>query len=143
MRKLIGEIYREKVLSLSKRSLRKVELEYSPENLRIEKDLFGWKLFYTRFGRKTGYFLECRSEEEARFLKIFFELGLKKIHVPKDEKYLKSILPEFEKEKKRTDEILDFYTDAILNRQIRERVKHEVYMEVLYRGTKEMEEEQK
>ena len=141
MRKLIGEIYREKVLSLSKRSLRKVELEYSPENLRIEKDLFGWKLFYTRYGRKAEYFLECHSEEEARFLKIFFELGLKDIRVPKDEGYLKSILPEFEKEKKRTDEILDFYTDAILNRQIRERVKNEVYMEVLYRGTKEMEEE--
>jgi hypothetical protein len=141
VKKLLGEMYREKVLSLPKRSLRKVELEYSPENLRIEKDLFGWKLFYTRYGRKAEYFLECRSEEEARYLIIFFELGLKDIRVPKDEGYLKSILPEFEKEKKRTDEILDFYTDAILNRQIRERVKNEVYMEVLYRGTKEMEEE--
>ncbi len=133
MRKLIGEIYREKVLSLPKRSLRKVELEYSPENLRIEKDLFGWKLFYTRFGRKTGYFLECRSEEEARFLKIFFELGLKEVRVPKDEGYLKSILPEFEKEKNRTDEILSSYLETILNRHAREQLKHEVYMEVLYR----------
>lgn len=135
MRKLLGEMYREKVLSLPKRSLRKVKLEDSPENLRIEKDLFGWKLFYTRYGRKTEYFLECRSEEEARFLKIFFELGLKDIRVPKDEEYLKSILAEFEKEKKRTDEVLNFYTDAILNRQIRERVKHEVYQEVLERDS--------
>jgi hypothetical protein len=128
-------MYREKVLSLPKRSLHKAKLEDSPENLRIEKDLFGWKLFYTRYGRKTEYFLECSSEEEARFLKIFFELGLKDIRIPKDEEYLKSILPEFEREKERTDEVLNFYTDAILNRQIRERVKHEVYMEVLERDS--------
>ncbi len=135
MRKLIGEIYREKVLSLPKRSLRKVELEYSPENLRIEKDLFGWKLFYTRYGRKAEYFLECRSEEEARFLKVFFELGLKDIRVPKDEEYLKNILPELEKEKNRTDEILNSYLETILNRHAREQLKHEVYMEVLERDS--------
>jgi len=135
MRKLIGEIYREKVLSLPKRSLRKVELEYSPENLRIEKDLFGWKLFYTRYGRKAEFFLECRSEEEARFLKVFFELGLKDIRVPKDEEYLKNILPELEKEKNRTDEILNSYLETILNRHAREQLKHEVYMEVLERDS--------
>ena len=128
--KTAGEYYREKVLSLPKKQLRKVELEYSPENLRVEKDLFGWKLFYTRLGRKTEYFLECRSGEEARYVKIFCELGLLEIRVPKDEEYLKNILPELERIKSTLDEILNSYMETIVSRKIRERLKSEVYMEI-------------
>jgi len=129
--KTIGEYYREKVLSLPKRQLRKVKLPYHPDNLRIEKDLFGWKLFYTRFGRKSEFFVECRSEEEARYLKVFFELGEIEVLIPKDEEYLKSILPELERIKNKLDEILGFYMETIMSRKIRERLKSEVYTEIL------------
>lgn len=138
--KFIGEVYREKILSLPEQSLHKIELLYYPENFRVEKDLFGWKLFYTRFGRKTEYFLECRSEEEARFLKLFFELGLLEIQVPKDEEYLKSILPELERLKAKTDEILDPFLEGLLNRRDREKLKHEVYMEVVYSSSVDSKE---
>jgi hypothetical protein len=129
--KTVGEYYRERVLSLPKRQLRKVQLLHSPENLRIEKDLFGWKLFYTRFGRNTEYFMECHSEEEARYLKTLFELGMSEVRVPKDEVYLKSILPELERIKNKLDEILNSYMETLVSRKIRERLKSEVYMEII------------
>lgn len=122
--KLIGEFYKEKILSLPTRSLSKKELPDNSDEIKIEQDLFGWKLF----SGKT--FIECRSEVEARYLKIFIDLGLTEIYVPKDDAYLQGILQELEKLKTRTDEILNSYLETILDRKIRERLKHEVYMEV-------------
>jgi hypothetical protein len=122
--KLIGEFYKEKVLSLPKKKLSKKELQDNSGEIRIERDLFGWKLYWGK------NFLECRSEEEARYLKIFLDLGLDKVYIPKDDVYLKEILMELEKLKSKTDEILNSYLETILDRRIRERLKHEVYMEV-------------
>jgi hypothetical protein len=122
--KLIGEFYKEKVLSLPQGSLSKRELPDNSSEIKIEKDLFGWKLFS---GIK---FVECRSEEEARYLKIFLVLGLTEIYVPKDDAYLEGILPELERLKTKADEILNSYLETILDRKIRERLKHEVYMEI-------------
>jgi len=123
--KLIGEFYREKVLSLPKRKLSKKELSDHSGEIKIERDLFGWKLYSGK------NFTECRSEEEARYLKVFLVLGLEKIYVPKDDVYLKEILPELERLKTRTDEILNSYLETILDRKVRERLKREVYMEVV------------
>ncbi len=129
--KFIGEFYKEKVLSLPEKSLTKREAPYiSPENMQVERDLFGWKIYYNKLGRKSLRYIECRSEEEARYLKVLLDVGMREIFVPKDDEYLKSILPELERLKKRTDEILNSYLKSILNRQIRERLKHEVYMEI-------------
>ena len=122
--KLIGEFYRGKVLSLPKRKLSKKEFSDNSGEIKIERDLFGWKLYSGK------NFMECRSEEEARYLKVFLDLGLKKVYVPKDDVYLKEILPELERLKSKTDEILNSYLETILDRKIRERLKHEVYMEV-------------
>jgi hypothetical protein len=122
--KLIGEFYREKVLSLPKRSLFKKELSDNSGETKIERDLFGWKLFSGK------NFIECRSEEEARYLKILLDLGFTEIYVPKDDAYLKDILPELERLKTRTDEILNSYLETILDRKIKERLRYEVYMEI-------------
>lgn len=129
--KFLGEIYKEKILVLPKESLHKIELEYHPENLRIEKDFFGWKLCYTTPGKRSENIIECHSEEEARYLKIFFEFGILEIYVPKNDELLKNLLPELEKLKKRVDEVLSGYMETILNRKIREQLKHEVYMEIV------------
>lgn len=59
--KLIGEFYREKILSLPKRKLSKKELSDNSGEIKVERDLFGWKLYSGK------NFIECRSEEEARF----------------------------------------------------------------------------
>ena len=135
--KLIGEFYREKVMSLPKKSRKKVELEYTPEKIRLESDLFGWRLYHTRYGRKTEHYLEYRTEEEARYLKVFFELGVKELYIPKDNEYLKSILPELEYLKKRTDEILNENLETIFSRKNREILKHMVYRDVMYSGAED------
>jgi hypothetical protein len=121
--KTLGEFYREKILSLPESSLVKRELPDSSGEIRIERDLFGWKLYSGK------NFIECRSEEEARYLKIFLDAGLKEVYVPDDE-HLKDILPELEALKARIDEIINSYLDGILNPRIRERIRSEVYNEI-------------
>lgn len=129
--KTIGEFYKEKILSLPESSLTTIQLPWNSGGLRIERDLFSWKLYYIKLGRKTQNFIECRSEEEARYLKVFLDSGLTtEIFVPKGDEYLKSILPELESLKKRIDEIIDSYLESVLNRKIRQRVRHEVFMEI-------------
>jgi hypothetical protein len=122
--KFIGAYYKETVLSLPKKSVFKRELPGNSGEIRIERDLFGWKVYS---GKDS---IECRSEEEARYLKVFLDLGFTEIYVPKDEAHLKSVLPELERLKTRADEILNSYLETILDRKIKERLKHEVYMEI-------------
>jgi len=101
------------------------------ENMEIVRDLFGVKIYYTKLGRKSRAFLECRSEEEARFIKVFNDAGMTEIYVPKDNEYLKNILPELEKLKEKTDEIINSYLETILNRNLKARLRHEVFMEII------------
>jgi len=122
--KRIGEFYKVKVLSLPKESLVKRELPDNSGKIKIEKDLFGWRLYSGK------NFIECRCEEEARYLKVFLDAGLTEVCVPKDDEYLKNILPELERLKIRTDEIINLYISGILNRRLRERIRNEVYMEI-------------
>lgn len=120
----IGAYYKENVLSLPKKALSKKELFGSSGEIKIERDLFGWKIYSGKI------FIECQSEEEARYLKVFLDLGFTEVYVPKEETYLKSVLSELERLKSKTDEILNSYLETILDRKIRERLKHEVYMEI-------------
>lgn len=119
----IGAFYREKVLS--QKELVKREFPFcGNEELRIESDLFSVNLHAGK------HFIECRSEEEARFLKVFLDAGMTEICIPNDDKYLNKILPELEKLKERTDDIIDHFTCGILNRTTRYSVKRRVYQEI-------------
>lgn len=120
--KTLGEFYREKVLSHKGKSTK--ILPNGSGEIKIEQDLFGWKLYS---GKE---FFECRSEEEARYLMVFLDAGLTEVYVPKDDEYLKSILPDLEKLKAKIDGVINSYLETILNRRIRERVKQEVFAEI-------------
>jgi hypothetical protein len=122
--KRIGAYYREEVLSLPQEMLIEVELPRSSGEFKIIKDLFGWKLY------SGDNFVECRSEEEARYLLVFWDAGMRNVMVPKEEEYLKKILPELERLKKRTDEIIEKHLRALRNPRLREQVRREVYMEI-------------
>lgn len=122
--KRIGAFYREKVLSLPKESLIKKELPTYSDDLKIEQNLFECSLFT---GRE---YMKCRSEEEARFIKVFLSVRMNEIYVPIDDEYLKSILPELERLKSRTDEIINSYLESVFDRKIREKVRQEVYAEI-------------
>jgi len=129
--KRIGAFYKEKVLSLPEQSriFREIPSSFL-ENMEIVKDLFGWKIYYTNPGRKS-LFIECRSEEEARYLKALNDSGMTKIYVPEDNEYLRSILPELERLKTRTEEILNEHLYGILSRKMRRQLRFAVYMEIV------------
>lgn len=130
--KTIGEFYKEKILSLPEnmRSIREIPYSFL-ENMEIKKELFGWKIFYTRAGRKSLEVIECRSKEEARYLGILIDSGMTEIYVPKDDEYINSILPEMERIKTKIDEILNSYLETILDRKIREQLKYAVFTEII------------
>ena len=121
--KTLGEFYREQVLTYPRLTTR--ELPDGSEGVQMTKELFGWVLMVN--GRKV----ECRSEEEARFLKVFLEAGMMEISVPDDDTYLRRILPELERLKARTDEIIEENLATVLNRKVREQVRHMVYAKLL------------
>ena len=122
--KLLGEFYKEKILSLPEESLLTRKLPVNMGKIRIEKDLFGWKLYSGK------NYIECRSKEEARYLNVFLDIELSEVYVPKDDEYLINILKELEKLKEKTDKIINSYLKTILDPKIRERVRYEVYMEI-------------
>ena len=66
-----GKFYADKILSLGRENLVKRELVGSScfGELRMEQDLFGWKVYAKR------RLFECDSEMEARYLMVFLELG--------------------------------------------------------------------
>jgi len=119
----LGEFYKEKTTGRDDLVIREFP-DYNGE-CEVVKDLFGVKLYSGK------NFIECRSEEEARYLKIFFDAGMDNVAVPGDDDYLKIILPELENLKNKMDEIISLYVDGVLNRKLKERVKREVYIELI------------
>ncbi len=121
--KTIGEFYREKILT--RNDLTSIELPDDYDEVKVERTLFGWLLCA---GKNN---IECRSEEEARYLKIFYESGMKEVKEPLDDDFLKSILPELEKIKTRIDQIINSYLESILSPKIKENLKQEVWAEII------------
>jgi hypothetical protein len=119
----LGNFYREKVLThkpLRSRSLPKVLGE-----VKLEQELFGWRL---SSGREH---VDCGSEAEARYLKVWLEAGLDSVKIPKDEAYLGEIVPELESLKQKTDEIFEDYLGSILDSKLRQRLLHQLWQEVM------------
>jgi DNA-binding ferritin-like protein (Dps family) len=119
----LGKFYREKILS--QESLLEKTLPRASGEVKIEQGLFGWRL-------STGQEkMECHSEEEARYLRIFLEAGIDRVKIPEDKDYLKSILPEAEELKARIDEIIDSYLESIMDPKIREKLRHQLWSEIM------------
>jgi type I restriction-modification system DNA methylase subunit len=119
----LGKFYREKILThkpLRSRSLPKVLGE-----VKLEQELFGWRL---SSGREH---VDCGSEAEARYLKVWLEAGLDSVKIPKDEAYLGEIVPELESLKQKTDEIFEDYLGSILDSKLWQRLLHQFWQEVM------------
>ena len=127
--KLLGEYYREKVLSLKPKALKEVSLprrnEFDSE-VKIEPVLFGWRL-HTDKG-----FIEVPTEEEARYCKVFAEIGAREIMVPKDLNYFKSFLPELEELKQKADRILNEELENWLSRKHHRQIFQQVWSKVMW-----------
>ncbi len=126
----LGKFYKEKILSQKHLYTKKLP-EYS-DKVKIEKELFGWRLYS---GRK---YVNCKSESEAHYLKVWLSVGLEKVKVPKDEKYLKDSLSELEELKKKIDGIVDSYLSSIMDTKTSNKILHQLWTEI----TKYQEEEE-
>ena len=120
----LGKFYREKILDqkpLSTKTLPKVSGE-----VKIEKELYGWRLYYS-----AKRYIKCNSDEEARYLRVFLDLGIDNVKMPKDVEYMKIILPELEGLKVKISDIINSYLESIVNSKIRNRIEHRLWMEII------------
>jgi len=119
----LGKFYKEKILSHKPLLVKKLPL--LSNKIEIKKELFGWRICS---GRQS---IECDSEEEARYLKVFFEAGLEEVKIPKDKNYLKKILPELEKLKIDIDKIINYYLESIVNTKIKKELRYRLWSEII------------
>jgi hypothetical protein len=120
---LIGDFYRDRILTRDDLQQRELTLPVDKEP-QIIKYLFGWQLVA---GDDS---IDCRSEVEARYLRIFVELGLHEVAVPDSDEYLQQVLPDLEHLKKRADEILDEHLETVFDPRVKAKVKRDVYAEI-------------
>jgi hypothetical protein len=108
---------------LTHKPLRTKSLPKVSGEVKLEQELFGWRL---SSGREH---LDCTSETEARYLKVWLEAGLDSVMIPKDEAYLRKIVPELESLKQKTDEIFEDYLGSILDPKLRQRLLYQLCQE--------------
>lgn len=125
---LLSEYCMEKVISLGpdKLIVKKAPWDRNAETLdiKIEPELFFWRLYH---GKK---YIQCESEEEAEFMKIFMEARQSRIAIPKDPEYLKKILPELKELKKKHDDVIEDTIDTLFSKKLRERALAKIWMGV-------------
>ncbi len=121
---LIGDYYAEKILSRKDLIERELLGWVCWGGVELQQDLFGWKV---HVGKDE---FACRSETEARYLRVFLDLGWRKVSVPQDEKYLAEILPRLEYLKRRADEIIDSGLAAVFNRKLKDEVRRKFYRKI-------------
>ena len=118
----LDRLYQEKILN--QKALYSKTLPEPTDEIKVEQDLYGWRLYS---GRRS---IECKSEFEARYLKIWLEAGMKKVKIPRDESYLKNIVIELEAKKKKIDAIINSYLSSILDIKLRNRILHQLWQDL-------------
>jgi len=117
----LGKFYQEKILGhkpLTVRILPRVTAE-----VKVEQELFGWRI---SSGRQH---IDCASEYEARYLKVWLEAGLDSVKVPEDEDYLREITPQLESIKDKIDATFETYLNSIATPKLQQRLRHLLWQE--------------
>jgi len=120
----LGKFYKEKILT--HKPLLTNKLPKASGEVKIEQELYGWRLYYS--GKRH---IECHSKEEARYLKVFLELGLDEVKIPKDDEYLKDILPELEELKAQIEQVINSYLESIVDTKAKAKIGHQLWAEIL------------
>jgi len=126
----LTKFYQEKILTCESLYVKKlpkpsVEIGFEAElGLKFEKDIHKYRLFS---GKK---YIFCKSEPEARYLKVWVEAGLESVKVPKDENCLAKIVPQLEKLMEKIKKIIESYTDSILQPKLRQKILHQLWQKI-------------
>ncbi|MDI7266843.1 MAG: hypothetical protein QME96_02475 [Myxococcota bacterium] len=80
----------------------------------LDRTLFGWEL---KFGREV---VDGLSEVEARYLKVFADMGFTDVPVPDDPEYMAQMLPELESQFERSFRHVESRMAGLLNPADRE-----------------------
>lgn len=111
---MLGNFYREKILS--QKNLKTLKLFHPTKDIHIKNELFGWRL---SSGKDH---IDCSSEAEAEYLKIWLESGLEEIKVPKDEVYISKILPELKALKEKIDQTISDHISSITSQKLQQKI---------------------
>ncbi len=101
-----------------------IDLPKYAEPIIVENTLFGWQI---KVGKKIVY---CDSEVQARYLRVFAEMGWDQAPVPQDEKYLVPIINKLESLFEKVQAAIQEYSTSILQTKTRERLTHMVWMKL-------------
>jgi type I restriction enzyme M protein len=112
--KLLGHFYSEKIIC--QKNLKTVKLFHPIKDIQIKNELFGWRL---SSGKDH---IDCQSEAEAEYLKIWIESGLEEVKVPKDESYILKILPELKALKEKIDQIISDHISSITSQKLQQKI---------------------
>ncbi len=112
--KLLGNFYSEKILS--QKNLKTVKLFHPTKDIHIKNELFGWRLLS---GKDH---IDCQSEAEAEYLKIWLESGLEEIKVPKEESFILKILPELKALKEKIDHTIYDHISSITSQKLQQKI---------------------
>ncbi len=115
--KLLGHFYREKILS--QKNLKTVNLLHPKKEIQIRKDFLGGSGWLLVSGKDH---IECQTETEAEYLKLWLETGLEEIKVPKDEAYISKILPELKALKEKIDRIISDHISSITSQKLQNKI---------------------
>jgi len=115
---MLGNFYREKILT--QKDLKTVKLFRSDttrtKRVEIKNGLFGWQL---SSGKDQ---IDCQSEAEAEYLKIWIEAGLDEVKVPTDASYLEEIVTELKALKEKIDQIISDHISSITNQKLQHKI---------------------
>lgn len=103
----IGKYYNKVILNIN--LLKKIILPKTSGKIKIEQDLFSWKVF------KGKEFIECSSELEARYINIFLYSYMEDLMIPEDESILKETVLQLESIENNLNEIITPYLESIIS----------------------------
>jgi hypothetical protein len=118
----LGTYYQNNILN-QKQLYSKALIKPTAE-IEIKQSLLGWRLYSDR------EYIDCASELEARYLKVWLDAGMEEIKVPKDQVYLEKIVPELETLKTTMDEVIEPNLSFIANPKTRDRILRQMWIEM-------------
>jgi len=119
----LGKFYRQRILTQKKLTMRR--LVRTRGKTKIEAGLFGWRVYSGRLH------IDCSSETEARYLRVWTDVGLDKVKMPKDANYLEQIISDLESVYKKNQATIESYLESIVDVRTQDKIRDLIWQEMM------------